>query len=197
MSENSSGPNSNVTVLLARATAGDALATDELFPLVYEELRKIAADHLEQERSGHTLQPTALVNEAYLRLIGPSDMGWKNRAHFFGAAAQAIRRILVDHARSRNRLKRGGPEAERVSLEDADVPAKAESAIDLLALDEALTCLARVDQIKAKVVELRYFAGLSLEETARALEVSLPTVSRYWEFARVWLHREMSREPTR
>jgi RNA polymerase sigma-70 factor, ECF subfamily len=183
-----------VTGLLSRATAGDAGATRELFPLVYDELRKIAADYLERERAGHTLQPTALVHEAYLRLVGPVDMAWQNRAHFFGAAAQAIRRILVDHARLRNRVKRGGPDAGRVPLESADVAVQGSDQIDMIALDEALTRLAEIDEVKARVVELRYFAGLSLEETARALDVSLPTVSRYWEFARVWLHREMSRD---
>ena len=190
---NQNSEKANITVVLARATAGDAVATNELFPLVYEELRKIAADHLGQERAGHTLQPTALVNEAYLRLVGAADLGWKNRAHFFGAAAQAIRRILVDHARARHRAKRGG-DAERVSLESTDPAAPMGNAVDMLALNEALTRLTEVDPAKAKVVELRYFAGLSLEETARALEVSLPTVSRYWEYARVWLHREMNRE---
>jgi RNA polymerase sigma-70 factor, ECF subfamily len=179
---------SNVTVLLARATAGDSRATGELFPLVYNELRKIAADHLEQERIGHTLQPTALVHEAYLRLVGPADMGWKNRAHFFGAAAQAIRRILVDHARSRNRLKRGGG-AERTALQDIEAPAD----VDVLDLHESLERLARIDEAKARVVELRFFGGLTLEETADVLGISVPTVSRHWEFARAWLHKDMMR----
>ena len=183
-----------VTSLLERASAGDAIATSELFPLVYEELRRLAAQHLGEERAGHTLQPTALVHEAYLRLVGPEDVKWQNRAHFFGAAAQAIRRILVDHARGRGRLKRGGPSAARAPLENIEVIAPPSSEADLLALDEALSRLAALDPAKARVVELRYFGGLSLEDTAKAMEISVATVSRYWEFARVWLHRELSRE---
>jgi RNA polymerase sigma factor (TIGR02999 family) len=184
----------NVTGLLVRASAGDDRATNELFPLVYDELRGLAARHLERERANHTLQPTALVHEAYLRLVGPGDVNWQNRAHFFGAAARAIRRILTDHARGRGRLKRGG-DFGRVPLDSIDVAAH-ERGVDLLALDEALTRLADADEAKAKVVELRYFAGLSLEETAQALNISVPTVSRHWEFARVWLHRELQRGVT-
>ncbi len=179
-----------VTVLLARASGGDAAATDELFPVVYEELRHLAAGHLANERANHTLQPTALVNEAYLRLVGPEQGTWDNRAHFFGAAAKAIRRILVEHARARGRLKRGGG-AERVALESVEVEALN---VDVVDLHEALERLAKVDESKARVVELRYFGGLSLEDTARMLGVSIPTVSRHWEFARAWLHRDMTRE---
>jgi RNA polymerase sigma-70 factor, ECF subfamily len=186
------GNPSNVTMLLARASDGDAKATGELFPLVYDELRSLAAQHLAGERVNHTLQATALVNEAYLRLVGPGDVTWQNRAHFFGAAARAIRRILTDHARSKNRLKRGGGDGKRVPLDTLDLAAK-QPAEDILALDEALERLTSMDPEKARVVELRYFAGLSLEETAQALGVSVPTVSRHWEFARVWLHRELSR----
>ena len=184
-----------VTGLLERASAGDGVATDELFPLVYDELRRVAAQHLGEERTGHTLQPTALVHEAYLRLIGSEDIKWESRAHFFGAAAQAIRRILVDHARTRGRLKRGGPDHERTPLEGLDVVAPPSSDADMLALDEALTRLTALDPARARVVELRYFGGLSLEDTARTMNVSVATVSRYWEFARVWLHRELSQGP--
>jgi RNA polymerase sigma-70 factor (ECF subfamily) len=181
-----------VTQLLVRAGRGDAAATDELFPLVYDELRSVAAAFLARERAGHTLQPTALVNEAYVRLIGPSEVSWENRAHFFGAAARAIRRILTDHARARGREKRGGGMG-RVPLDQVDVAIDFET-LDLVALDEALTKLAGMDQKIAKVVELRFFGGLTEEETARALGVSASTVTRDWRFARSWLRRELSGE---
>jgi len=183
----------NVTSLLARASGGDAAATDELFPVVYEQLRILASHHLAGERANHTLQPTALVHEAYLCFVGPEqdDGGaWENRAHFFGAAAKAIRRILIEHARSRGRVKRGGG-AERVSLEEVEGVASG-GQVDLLDLHESLERLQEVDAAKARVVELRFFGGLSLEETARVLGVSVPTVSRHWEFARAWLHRDMT-----
>lgn len=185
----------NVTGLLFRASSGDSAATNELFPLVYDELRRLAAQHMASERAGHTLQATALVHEAYLRLVGPDDVTWVNRAHFFGAAAQAIRRILLDHARGRARIKRGAGNAP-TSL-DSDGPTLSDPAsadrVDLLALDHALERLAALDPVKARVVELRYFAGLTLEQTAMALEVSVATVSRHWEFARARLHADMSR----
>lgn len=184
----------NVTGLLARASGGDSAATDELFPLVYQELRALAAQHLDQERVGHTLQPTALVHEAYLRLVGPDQGAWQNRAHFFGAAAIAIRRILIEHARGRGRVKRGGG-AVRESLDGIESAAPG-AEIDLLDLHESLERLEKVDATKARTVELRYFGGLSLEETALVLGVSIPTVSRHWEFARAWLHRDMTRGQT-
>jgi RNA polymerase sigma-70 factor (ECF subfamily) len=181
----------NVTGLLARASSGDAAATDELFPVVYEQLRVLAASHLAGERANHTLQPTALVHEAYLRLVGPDEQeAWENRAHFFGAAAKAIRRILIEHARAKGRIKRGGG-IERTTLDGVEAPAGPD--MDLLDLHEAMERLAAVDEAKARVVELRYFGGLSLEETARVLGVSVPTISRHWEFARAWLHRDMTR----
>lgn len=182
----------DVTLLLSRASAGDPQATEALFPLVYDELRRLAAAYLARERPEHALQPTALVNEAYLRMVGPGGVIWQNRAHFFGAAAMAIRRILTDHAKARNRQKRGGGQV-RVPLESIDAATTGPD-LDLLALDEALTRLAELDPDKAKVVELRYFAGLSLAETAEALGISVPTVSRHWEFARTWLHHELSPE---
>ncbi|MBL9032746.1 MAG: sigma-70 family RNA polymerase sigma factor [Phycisphaerae bacterium] len=186
-------PAPNVTGLLLRASSGDPAATNELFPLVYDELRRLAAQHMASERAGHTLQATALVHEAYLRLVGPGEVTWVNRAHFFGAAAQAIRRILLDHARGRARVKRGGGNAP-TSL-DSDGPTLSNPAdrVDLIALDDALERLAALDPVKARVVELRYFAGLTLEQTALALQVSVATVSRHWEFARAWLHADMSR----
>lgn len=178
-----------ITLLLDRASGGDAAATDELLPLVYDELRRVAQEYLGGERRGHTLQATALVHEAYLRLVGPANPGWQNRAHFFGAAAKAIRRILTDHARSRSRLKRGGA-AEREPLDSALLVGE-DSAIDLVALDEALESLGKMDPQKMKVVELRFFAGLTMADIARALGVSESTVARDWQFARVWLHRAM------
>lgn len=182
----------DVTGLLVRASEGDTSATEELFPLVYDQLRILAGHHLASERVGHTLQPTALVNEAYLRLVGPEDVTWENRAHFFGAAAQAIRRILIEHARSRGRAKRGG-DAERVTLSEVENQTLG-TTVDILDLHDSMERLEKMDAAKARVVELRYFGGLSLQDTARVLGVSVPTVSRSWEFARAWLHRDMTRE---
>lgn len=181
-------------MLLVRARAGDAKATDELLPLVYDELRGLAATHLTGERPNHPLQPTALVHEAYLRLVGPGEVTWESRAHFFGAAALAIRRILTDHARTRDSAKRGG-DWSRVSMDDLQIAAP-ETGVDLLALDGALDRLTKLDAQKSKVVELRFFAGLTTEETALALGVSPSTVARDWQFARVWLQRELSRGET-
>ena len=181
---------SDTTTLLARAAQGDVLATDELFPLVYAELRQLAAQFLAHEGVAHTLQPTALVNEAYLRLVGSENGGWENRRHFFGAAAKAIRRILTDHARSKGRIKRGGGQ-HRVDLDGLDV-AEQDASVDLIALDEALVKLAAQDAQKAKLVELKFFGGLPMEEIASALGVSESTAAREWRFVRAWLHREMA-----
>lgn len=193
MPDPSDGLPSRVTQLLASAGRGDRSATEELFPLVYEELRVIAERFLGKERPGQTLQPTALVHEAFLRLVGPSDRGWENRAHFFGAASQAIRRILTDRARGRARLKRGGP-VRAISLQDAGDIAEPARDDELLALDEALTALAQLDPQKARVVELRFFGGLSGEEAAEAMGISASTVARDWKFARVWLHAKITGE---
>ena len=176
-----------VTELLGRVRGGDRAATDELFPLVYDELRRLAAEAMGHERSSHTLQATALVHEAYLRLVGPG-VGWESRGHFFGAAAQAIRRILVDHARARQSLKRGG-DWERVGL-DAHAMEGA-SAVDLLAMDEALGALAAIDARMARLVELRFFAGLTVDQSAEALGISPATAAREWQFARAWLHAQL------
>lgn len=178
-----------VTQILARASGGDAAATDELFPIVYEELRHIAASFLRGEQRAHTMQPTALVNEAYLRLIGPGETTWENRGHFFGAAARAIRRILTDHARHRNRLRRGGG-MERIPLEDAAIVSD-DDTLDLVGLDAALSKLAEIDPQKARIVELRFFGGMTVDHTALALGISASTVAREWQFARVWLGREL------
>jgi RNA polymerase sigma factor (TIGR02999 family) len=180
-----------VTAVLGRIQAGDRQATSDLFPLVYQELRGIAERYMRSDRVGHTLQPTAVVNEAYLRLVGPSDIGWESRAHFFGAAAQAIRRILTDHARTRGRLKRGGG-ARRTSLGEDAAATAPEEETDYVALDQALDRLKTLDPDKARVVELRFFAGLTGEQTALAMGVSPSTVARHWEFSRAWLRSEMT-----
>ena len=181
-----------VTQLLVRAQAGDAKATDELFPIVYQELRELAQRFLKDESKAQTMQATQLVHEAYLRLVGPAQTAWENRAHFFGAAARAIRRILTDHARERNRIKRGGGNKPVPLDEDLVVGASAAST-DLIGLDEALTKLAEVDEQKASIVELRFFGGLTVDQTALALGISPSTVARDWQFARVWLFRELER----
>ncbi|MCC7387447.1 MAG: hypothetical protein IT431_01635 [Phycisphaerales bacterium] len=182
---------SEVTQLLLRAEQGDRDATDRLFPLVYDELRRLAGGMMRQERASHTLQATALVHEAYFRLVGDTHAGWESRAHFFGAAAAAIRRILVDHARSKNRDKRGGG-WDRVPLPDE--AAEQTPTLDLLALDEALRKLATADPRMARLVELRFFVGLTITEAAASLGISEPTAVREWQLARVWLHAELSSE---
>jgi RNA polymerase sigma-70 factor, ECF subfamily len=185
-------PSQNITRLLLDWRNGDQTALDRLMPLVYEELRRMANHYMRNERRGHTLQTSALVNEAYLRLVDHENIEWQNRAHFFGVAAQAMRRILVDHARTRNYQKRGGG-AQQVSLDEAMTLA-GDRAAELIALDDALRELAKMDERKSRVVELRYFGGLSLEETAEALSVSIPTVTRDWNTAKAWLMREISRK---
>jgi len=179
-------PPSEVTRLLKDWSSGDSAALDQLIPLVYDELRAVAARYLRRERQDHTLQPTALVNEAYLRLIDQKQVQWQNRAHFVGVAAQMMRRILVDHARNHSRAKRGGG-ARKVSLDEA-MALSEERADDLVELDEALTALAAFDERKSRVVEMRYFGGLSVEETAEVLKVSEITVARDWKLAKAWLY---------
>ena len=177
---------SDVTQILSRIDSGDPSASTELLPLVYEQLRSLAAARLAQEKPGQTLQATALVHEAYLRLVGDNTgPHWNGRAHFFGAAAEAMRRILVDEARRKGRYKRGG-QWQRQHLEIA-APAVSGPSVDLLALDEALSELARSEPAKAELVKLRYFAGLTLDEAAEALGISSPTADRYWKYARAWL----------
>lgn len=180
-----------ITTLLAAWSNGDRAAFDQLMPLVYDELRRIAHLYLGRERAGHTLQSAALVNEAYLKLIGEQNMNWQNRAHFFAVAAQLMRMILVDYARSRGRDRRGGG-AQRVSLEDALAVADERSS-DLIALDDALKSLVTFDERKSKVAELRFFGGLSVEETGAVLQVSPVTVMREWRLAKAWLFRELSK----
>jgi RNA polymerase sigma factor (TIGR02999 family) len=180
-----------ITQLLLAWSEGDEAAQEKLVPLVYEELRRLAKRYMARERGGHTLQTTALVNEAYLRLINAKNLQWRNRAHFFAVSANVMRRILVDLARERGNLKRGGG-ARQVSLDEAMVVAPERSA-DLLALDEALDRLATLNPRQSRVVELRYFGGLNEEEVAEVLKVSLRTVQGDWRLARTWLYRELSR----
>jgi RNA polymerase sigma factor (TIGR02999 family) len=179
----------DITRILEAVQKGDPQAAAELFPLVYEELRKVAGQKMAHEASGHTLQPTELVHEAWLRLGGHQSQEWQNRAHFFGAAAEAMRRILVERARRRNRLKRGG-RWERVALEEVEISAPMPDE-DLLALDEVLGRLAEFDSRAAEVVKLCFFAGLTHEQAAQVMGVSLSTIERAWTFARAWLFREI------
>ncbi len=180
----------NVTRLLKALGEGDGSATDELLPLVYEELRRLAESRMARERPGLTLQATALVHEAYVRLVSDEDVGWDDRGHFFAAAAEAMRRILVERARRVGRKKRGG-DHRRVSLDKIEISVDAPSD-DLLALDEALKRLRAKDPRKERVVSLRYFAGLSINETAQALDVSPATVKNDWTFAKAWLYKELA-----
>jgi len=180
-----------VTDLLKRAGAGDQAAFEAVFPRVYGELRRIAAREMRREKQGRTLQTTALVHEAYLRLLKGASLSFENRAHFLGIAARAMREILIERARARAATKRGG-QSVRVTFEDVAVQAIPAS-IDVLSLDEALQRLARLDERHARVVELRYFGGLSVEETAAALGLSPATVKRAWTLARAWLYRELTR----
>jgi RNA polymerase sigma factor (TIGR02999 family) len=182
---------SDVTRILNAIEGGDAKATDELLPLVYGELRLLAAQKLSHEKPGQTLQATALVHEAYLRLTGDDSYSWNSRGHFFKAAAEAMRRILVENARRKQRLKRGG-KRERAVLDEA-VIATDEPDIDLLALDEALSKLEADDPEKAHLVKLRYFAGLSLRQAAEILNISIATANRHWSYARSWLFQEISK----
>jgi RNA polymerase sigma-70 factor (ECF subfamily) len=181
----------DVTVLLARWNNGDTEALKQLLGLVHDELRHLAGHLLRRERADHTLQPTELVHEAYLRLEGLQEMPFEGRRHFYGAAAQAMRRILVDHARQRNAEKRGGPEQQRVPLDEAlNLPV--DLRLDFVSLDEALTALAAHAPDKARVVELRFFGGLSISETAEVMGIAQATVKRHWVFARAWLLRRLS-----
>jgi RNA polymerase sigma-70 factor, ECF subfamily len=181
-----------ITERLIAWGAGDRAALDQLLPAVYQELRRIAGNYLRQENPGHTLQPTALVHEAWLRLIDQTRVDWRNRAQFFGVAARMMRRILVDHAKAKHREKRGG-DAVKLSLDDL-INFSQERAADILALNDALDELTRIDARKSRVVELRFFGGFSVEETAQILEVSPETVMRDWKMAKAWLYQQIRRE---
>ena len=182
----------SITQLLVAWSEGDRAALDELMPLVHAELRRIARNYMRGERKGHTLQTTALINEAYLRLVDQKQVRWQNRAHFLAIASEMMRRILVDYARRRQYQKRGAG-AVQVTLNEAAEVVN-ERSPDLVALDEALLSLAKIDERRSRVVELRFFGGLSIEETAEVLKVSTTTVERDWTIAKAWLHKEVNRE---
>lgn len=179
-----------ITQLLSDLKSGRDDALHELLPLVYKELRRLADNYLKRERTNHTLQPTALVHEAYIRLVGQRAIDWQNRAHFFGVAAHLMREILIDYARAKNRKKRGGEFQTRVTLPES-FGVQTEPDFDVLAMDEALTKLEKFDREQSRVVELRFFGGLTIEETAQVLNVSPATVKREWQTAKLWLLREL------
>ena len=185
----------DVTRILSAIEEGDGQASAELLPIVYEELRRLAASRLAKEAPNQTLHPTELVHEAYLRLVGNEDPAWDGRGHFFAAAAEAMRRILIDRARARKSQKRGG-DRRRVELRSTDLTLDAVPA-EILALDEALTRLAAEDEVKAELVKLRFFAGMGLVQAARILGISASTADRYWAYARAWLYHEMRDGETR
>ena len=182
---------SEITQMLIELTDGNSAVVNQILPHIYDELRKLAGSYLRRERSDHTLQPTALVHEAYMKLIDQKQVKWQNRAHFFGIAAQVMRRILMDHARKHKAEKRGG-EADKLPLEEEILLVSQESSSQLIALDDALKALAELDPQKAKIVELRYFGGLSIEETAEVIGVSVPTVNRQWKTAKAWLYGQLA-----
>ena len=182
---------SNITLILNAIDGGDTKKAEKLLPLVYEELRYLAAQKLTQEAPGQTLQATALVHEAYIRLVGAKERNWDSRGHFFSAAAEAMRRILIENARRKQSLKQGG-DRQKVDLDDVDIAVEAPS-VDLIALDEALTKLAEKEPVTAELVKLRFFAGLTLEEAAQALGIVSRTAGKYWAYARAWLRREISK----
>ncbi len=188
-------PPESVTQMLVDWSKGDETALEKLMPLVYSELRRLARNYLRRERPGHTLQPTALVNEAYLKLVDQRKAKWQNRGQFYGVAAQLMRRILVDHARRHQAAKRGGSDQQRVSITSADQlggkQLAREPAVDLLALHEALNELAEIDPHQSRIVELKFFGGLSIEETAEVMGIGHATVERDWKMARAWLRRKL------
>jgi RNA polymerase sigma factor (TIGR02999 family) len=186
---------SELTRILHSIDSGDPKGADELLPLVYQELRQLAAHKMANEAPGHTLQPTALVHEAWLRLAGSESQRWQNRAHFFGAAAEAMRRILIDNARRKRTIRHGG-EHERVEFEGVEIPAAADDD-ELLAVNEALEKFAAIDNQKAELVKLRYFVGMTIEEAAEASGISVATAKRHWAYARAWLHQEIRGQNTR
>jgi RNA polymerase sigma factor (TIGR02999 family) len=177
--------------MLLELTDGNQDIVNQILPHIYDELRRLASSYLRRERSDHTLQPTALVHEAYMKLIDQTRVRWQNRAHFFGIAAQVMRRILMDHARKHTAEKRGGA-AEVLPIEEEILIVSHDKSAELVALDDALNQLAEMDERKAKIVELRYFGGLSIEETAEVLGVSVPTVNREWRMAKAWLYSEIA-----
>ncbi len=182
----------SVTDLLVKLSSGNDAVVDELLPLIYDELKRLAAAYLRRERVDHTLQPTALVNEAYIKLVDITQVSWQNKAHFIGVAANQMRRILVDHARQHNAQKRGG-EFHILTLNE-EIDKADEQSAELMALDDALNELAKMDPTKAKIVELRYFGGLTTDETAEVLGVSPITVKRHWKMAKAWLYGQLAKK---
>ena len=187
---NDNAPN-EITQMLIELTDGNKDVVNQILPHIYDELRRLAGSYLRRERSDHTLQPTALVHEAYMKLIDQKQVQWQNRAHFFGIAAQVMRRILMDHARKHKADKRGG-DAEKLPLEEEILIVSHDRSAELVALDDALETLAKLDEQKARIVELRYFGGLSIEETAEVMGVSVPTINRQWRMAKAWLYSEVA-----
>lgn len=186
---------SDVTLLLARVREGNPEAAEQLVPLIYHELHRIAAAYMRRERSGHTLQATGLVHEAYMRLVGPQEVQWQNRAHFFATAARTMRQVLVDYSRRRRAGKRGGSDARKVDFDD-QLCITPDHLEEVLALDEILERLAQIDPRQSRLVELRFFGGLNVEETAEVMGVSPKTIKREWRSAKAWLHRELASEKT-
>jgi RNA polymerase sigma factor (TIGR02999 family) len=184
---------SEVTQMLIELTDGNQEVVNRILPHIYDELKRLASSYLRRERSDHTLQPTALVHEAYMKLIDQKRVRWQNRAHFFGIAAQVMRRILMDHARKHQAGKRGG-EAEKLPIEEEILVVSHDRSAELVALDDALHTLAEMDEHKARIVELRYFGGLSIEETAEVMGVSVPTINRQWRMAKAWLYSQLATE---
>jgi RNA polymerase sigma-70 factor (ECF subfamily) len=184
-------PPNEITQMLIELTDGNTEVVNRILPHIYDELRRLAGSYLRRERSDHTLQPTALVHEAYMKLIDQKRVQWQNRAHFFGIAAQVMRRILLDHARKHTADKRGG-DAEKLPLEEEVLIVSHDKSAELIALDDALEALAAIDSQKAKIVELRYFGGLSIEETAEVIGVSVPTINRQWRMAKAWLYGQLA-----
>ena len=180
-----------ITQMLIELTDGNQEVVNQILPHIYDELKRLASSYPRRERVNHTLQPTALVHEAYMKLIDQKRVQWQNRAHFFGIAAQVMRRILMDHARKHQADKRGG-EAEKLPIEEEILVVSHEKSAELIALDDALQELAKIDEQKAKIVELRYFGGLSIEETAEVMGVSVPTINRQWRMAKAWLYSQIA-----
>jgi RNA polymerase sigma-70 factor, ECF subfamily len=184
-------PDSKVTLLLTEIREGNQEAANRLMPLIYSELRRMAASYMQRERAEHTLQPTALVNEAYMRLAGGESVPWQNRAHFFGIASHAMREVLLDYARRHSAGKRGGKDARKVEM-DAELRGVSPKIENVIAIDEALERLARIDPRQSRLIELRFFAGLSVEESAEVMGVSPVTIKREWRSAKAWLYRELA-----
>jgi RNA polymerase sigma factor (TIGR02999 family) len=190
--EDMSAPDGQVTLLLTELREGNQEAANQLMPLIYSELRKMAGSYMQRERPGHTLQATALVNEVYMRLAGGATAPWQNRAHFFGIAAHAMREVLLDYARSHVAGKRGGKDAQKVDLDAEQLRGISPKIENVIAIDEVLQRLERIDPRQSRLIELRFFAGLSVEEAAEVMDVSAVTIKREWRSAKAWLHRELA-----